>query len=114
MTTIEPSPGCLRWTPGSPTKNPPLDRIFLEAVAKAGFLAFTHQGGLCGGQSEHRAVLVIHRGRGTKWEVVFQENDSDVVTTTTTDLRSMTTTMLTWLRGGSLSVEENSVRAVAG
>jgi len=114
MTTIELSPGCQRWAPGSPTKNPPLDRFFLESVVKAGFLAFTHQGGLCGGQSEHRAVLVIHRGRGTKWEVVFQENDSDVVTTTTTDLSNMTETMLAWLQGGALSADENSMRAVAG
>jgi len=114
MTTIELSPGCQRWTPGSPTKNPPLDGIFLEAAVSAGFLAFTHEGGLCGGQSEHRAVLIIHRGRGTKWEVVFQENDLDVVTTTTTDLRNMTSTMLAWLQGRSLSADENSVHAVAG
>jgi hypothetical protein len=114
MTTIELSPGCQRWVPGSPTKHPPLDKIFLETVIEAGFLAFTHHGGLCGGQSEHRAVLIIHRGRGTRWEVVFQESDLDVVTTTTTDLGNMTTTMLAWLRGRSLSAKENSVRAEAG
>ncbi len=73
----------------------------------AGFLAFTHQGGLCGGQSEHRGVVVIHRGHGTKWEVVFQESDADVVTTTTTDLSRMTKTVLTWLRGGALTADKH-------
>jgi hypothetical protein len=113
MTTIGLSPGCKRWTVGDPTKNPPNDRLFLEALVNAGFLAFTHQGGLFGGQSEQRAVVVIHRGHGIKWEVVFQENDSDVVTTTTTDLNRMTNTMLGWLQGGSLAADEDSVHVHA-
>lgn len=114
METIERSPECRRWTLGDPTKNPPDDRLFLEAMVDAGFVAFTHHGGLCGGRSEHRTIVVIHRGRGTKWEVVFQERDADVVTTTTTDLRRMMTTMLTWLRGGALAADEDSLHALAG
>ena len=102
------------WALGEPTKNPPNDEFFLEAVVKAGFNAFTHHGGLCGGRSGLRATHVIHRGRGKKWEVIFLENDSDVLSTTTTDLGNMTTTILLWLRGAALSAEENSVRAVAG
>ena len=114
MNTIEPSAGCQYWNAGDPTKHPPHDSSFLEAVAKAGFVAFTGPSGLCGGKTENRTVLAIHRGRGVKWEVVFRENDADVVTTTTTDLQGMTSTMLTWLRGGSLAADEDSVHAVAG
>ena len=113
MTTIELSPGCEHWKLGDSTKHPPADSRFLDALARAGFLAFIGPGGLCGGKSESRTVLAIHRGRGTKWEVVFRENDSDAVTTTTTDLADMTITMLAWLRGKSLSAEENSVHAIA-
>ena len=114
MAAIELSPGCRRWEAGNPTTHPPNDRQFLEAVADAGFVAFTGPSGLCGGKSETRTVLVIHRGRGIKWEIVFREGDSDVVTTTTTDLGSMATAIITWLRGGSLSADENSLHAVAG
>ena len=114
MTTRELSPNCDRWVPGDPTKNPPKDKLFLEAVVDAGFVAFTHRGGLFGGQSDHRAVVIVHRGRGKKWEVVFQESDRDVVTTTTSDLERLTTTILSWLRGGALTAEEGSLRIVAG
>jgi hypothetical protein len=114
MTTIALSPGCQRWGTSDATQHPPNDSIFLKAVTEAGFVAFTGPSGLCGGKSEKRTVIAIHRGHGTKWEVVFRENNSDVVTTTTTDLRATTITMLSWLRGGSLSVDENSVHALAG
>ena len=103
-----------RWTPGTPTKYPPADEAFLRAATDAGFEAFTHVGGLFGAQTVRRAVHIIHRGRGQKWEVIFLEHDSDVVTTTTTDLAQMTTTMLSWLSGKSLTAKEDSVRAVAG
>ena len=114
MTTIELSPGCQHWKLGDSTKHPPADSSFLETLTNAGFLAFMGPGGLCGGKAENRTVLAIHRGRGTKWEIVFRENDSDVVTTTTTDLSDMTITMLAWLRGKSLTAAENSVHALAG
>ena len=114
MTTMELSPGCKQWMLAEATMHPPADSSFLEALTKAGFLAFIGPAGLCGGKSENRTVLAIHRGRGTKWEIVFRENDSDVVTTTTTDLLNMTTTMIGWLRGKSLTAEENSVHAIAG
>ena len=114
MTTIELSAGCQRWAPGDSTKHPPLDASFLKAVVEAGFVAFTGPSGLCGGKSQTRTVLVIHRGRGVKWEVVFRENDADVVTTTTTDLDGMANALVSWLHGGSLTADENSVRAVAG
>lgn len=114
MTTMELSPGCNRWNIGDPTKNPPNDKQFLEAVVRAGFLAFTHHGGLFGGQAENRAVVVVHRGGGVKWEVVFQEHEADVVTTTTSDLGRMSSTMLGWLQGSSLAADEDSIRAIAG
>ncbi len=114
MTTIELSSGCQRWVAGSPTKHPPQDSALLGALGDAGFLAFTGPSGLCGGKSENRTVLAIHRGRGTRWEIVFRENDADVVTTTTNDLENMTITMLAWLKGRSLLADENSVHAVAG
>ena len=103
-----------RWVAGTPTKYPPADQSFLQAATDAGFQAFTHVGGLFGAQANHRAVQVIHRGRGRKWEIIFLEHDSDVVTTTTTDLEQMTITMLSWLSGKSLTAKEDSVRAVAG
>ena len=103
-----------RWIAGMPTKHPPLDETFLRAAADAGFNAFTHEGGLFGAQSERRSVQIIHRGRGKKWEVVFLERDADVVTTMTTDLEKMTSTILSWLSGRSLTAKEDSVRAVAG
>jgi len=114
MTTRELFPNCERWVRGNLTKNPPSDKLFLEAVVDAGFFAFTHHGGLFGGQSDHRAVVIIHRGCGKKWEVVFQESDRDVVATTTSDLERLTTTILSWLRGGLLTAAEDSLHAVAG
>ena len=114
MTFIELSPGCKTWQIGDATKHPPADNAFLEALTRAGFQAFTGPSGLCGGKSKSRSTIVIHRGRGTRWEVVFRENETDVITTATTDLASTTMVVLSWLRGGTLSVDENSLRAVAG
>ncbi len=114
MTTLKLPQGCERWTLDDPTKNPPNDRLFLEAVLNAGYVAFTHYGGLCGGQSENRAVVVIHRGRGKKWEISFQEHDVDVVTTTTTNLPQMTSTAISWLEGVALAADVDSVHAIAG
>ncbi len=114
MTIIELPQGCERWTIDDPTKNPPSDQSFLEAVVKSGFLAFTHHGGLCGGQSGNRAVVIIHRGGGRKWEVIFQEHDADVVTTMTTNLQQMTNTSISWLQGAALAADVDSVHAVAG
>jgi hypothetical protein len=103
-----------RWTAGTPTKYSPTDETFLRSAVAAGFDAFVHAGGLFGAKSAHRAVQIIHRGRGKKWEVIFLEHDSDVVTTTTTDLEQMTSTMLSWLYGKALTAKEDSVRAAAG
>ena len=114
MTTIDLSPGCERWQIGDATKHPPADNAFLEAVVQAGFLAFVGPSGLCGAKSQRRSAVVVHRGRGAKWEVVFRENETDVVTTTTTDLANMTTAVLSWLRGGALAAKENSLHAVVG
>jgi hypothetical protein len=94
--------------------HPPADRAFLEAVSHAGFMAFTGPGGLCGAKSSFRSVILIHRGRGTKWEMVFREHESDVVTTMSTDLAKMTATVLSWLRGAALFANEDSLRAKAG
>jgi hypothetical protein len=114
MTTIELSPGCHRWQIGDATKHPPADAVFLQAIAQAGFFVFIGPSGLCGAKSERRSTIAIHRGSGTKWEVVFRENETDVVTTTTTDLATMTAAVISWLRGRALSVDENSLHAVAG
>jgi len=103
-----------RWIVGTPTKYSPTDESFLRTATDAGFEAFTHVGGLFGAQSDHRAVQIIHRGRGKKWEVIFLEQDTDVVTTTTTDLEQMTSTILSWLSGRALTAKEDSVRSVAG
>ena len=114
MTSSELATGCERWQLGDNTKHPPIDKAFLEAITQAGFIAFTGPSGLCGGKSENRTVVIVHRSRGTKWEVVFRESDLDILTTTTTDLGSTTTAVLSWLRGGVLAAEENSVHSVAG
>lgn len=103
-----------RWTQGVPTKYSPADETFLQKAVDAGFDAYTHDGGLFGAKSAHRSVQIIHRGRGRKWEVIFLERESDVVTTMTTDLEQMTSTILSWLSGRSLTAKEDSVRAVAG
>ena len=102
------------WTRGMPTKYSPSDERFLRVATDAGFDAFTHKGGLFGAQSAQRSVQVIHRGRGQKWEVIFLERESDVVTTMTTNLEEMTSTILSWLSGRSLTANEDSVHAVAG
>lgn len=94
--------------------HPPQDAAFLEAVAEAGFVAFTGPSGLCGGKSDTRSIVAIHRGQGRKWELVFRESESDIVTTTTTDLGDATDAVLSWLRGKSLAVDENALHAVAG
>jgi hypothetical protein len=103
-----------RWNAGMATRHAPTDTSFLQAATNAGYEAFTHSGGLFGAQAGHRAVQIIHRGRGRKWEVIFVEHDSDVLTTTSTDLPQMTPTILSWLSGKALTAKEDSVRAVAG
>jgi hypothetical protein len=103
-----------QWTAAVQTKYAPIDSTFLQAATDAGFYAFTHLGGLFGAQSGQRAVHVIHRGMGKRWEVIFVENGADVVTTTTTNLNEMTSTMLNWLRGRVLMAKEDSVYSVAG
>jgi hypothetical protein len=114
MTTIQLSPGCKHWQIGDATQHPPQDATFLKSVTQAGFVAFTGPSGLCGGKSETRSLVAINRGRGTKWELVFRENETDVVTTTTTDLADSTGAILSWLRGKTLAVDENALHAVAG
>lgn len=111
MATIELSNGCQTWTPEKNTKHPPHDLVLLKAISNAGFVPFTGPGGLCGGKSDSRAVLAIHRGGGAKWEVVFQEHDHDVITTTTHDLGRMAPVLLSWLSGGALLANEDSVYA---
>jgi hypothetical protein len=114
MSASDLSPGCTAWRIGDATMHPPADRAFLEAVYRSGFLAFTGPSGLCGAKSAFRSVVLVHRGRGTRWEIVFREQESDVVTTTTTDLAKTTATALSWLRGGALFANEDSLHAKAG
>ena len=113
MTTIQLSPECSPWHFGDETMHPPADREFLEALAR-GLLHVHRPERLVRRKSAHRSAIAIHRGRGKKWELVFREHESDVVTTTTTDLPGTSATVLSWLRGGALSADENSLRAVAG
>jgi len=112
MTTIELSPECLTWQVGDATKHPPVDCVLLEAISRAGFLAFTGPSGLCGGKSEKRSIVIVHRGRGVRWVVVFREDEADVVTTT--DLSHTTAAVLSWLNGKGLSADENSLHTIAG
>jgi hypothetical protein len=114
MPTIQLSPNCKHWQIGDATRHPPQDAALLKAVAQAGFVAFTGPSGLCGGKSETRSLVAVHRGLGKEWELVFRENDSDVVTTTTTDLAEATNAVLSWLRGKTLAVDENALHAFAG
>ena len=113
MSTIELSPGCNRWHKGDATKHGPSDADFLAALVDAGFVAFTGPSGLCGGKSETRSVVVIHRGGGMKWEVVFREHDTDMVTAMTTNLPAATAFSLTWLRGEALALGEGSLHSIA-
>ena len=114
MITIQLSPGCTRWQVGDRTQHPPEDATLLKAVTEAGFVAFTGPSGLCGGKSETRSLVAIHRGQGRKWELVFRENEADIVTTRTTDLADATDAILTWLCGKMLDVDENAIHAAAG
>lgn len=114
MTTIELSPGCEKWQVGDATKHPPVDAAFLDSLTQAGFTAFIGPGGMCGGKTETRSAIAIHRGRGTKWELIFRENEADVVTTMTTDLGKATASVLAWLQGRALAVDADSLHAIAG
>ena len=111
MTTTLTSSGCDRWQAGDPTKHPPLDAEFLSKLLESGFSVFTGPSGLFAGRSESRTVVVIHRGRGVRWEMIFRENDTDMVTTTTNNLPTATESAVAWLRGGALSAETDSLRA---
>ena len=113
MNAIQLSPGCSRWRTGDSTKHPPVDAELLDSLVRAGFLAFTGPSGLFGGKSETRTVVVIHRGRGIRWELFFGEHETDMVTTTTTNLAAATEIVLAWLRGEALSVAEDSLHAIA-
>ena len=113
MATINFSPGCHPWNPGDPTTHPPIDATFLEAIAKQGYVPFTGPAGMFGGKSETRSIVVIHRGRGKKWELIFREQDHDVVSTMTTDLPKATSSVLAWLNGKPLLVEPDSLREAA-
>lgn len=106
--------GCSAWHIDDPTKNPPVDRVFLETLTQAGYLTFIHEYGLCGGTSGSRSAILIHRGMLRRWEIGFQENDRDavIIITMTRDLTEMTTTVLKWLAGGWLEVDDGALRGV--
>jgi hypothetical protein len=111
MSTIELSAGCNRWYKGDATWHA-AQNDFLTALADAGFVAFTGPSGLCGGKSETRSVVVIHRGGGKKWEVVFREHETDLVTAKTTNLPAVTAFSLMWLHGEPLALGEDSLHSV--
>jgi len=113
MAPIQFSSGCKPWNSGETTIHPPVDVTFLEAVAEAGYVPYTGPAGMFGGKTETRSIVVIHRGRGKKWELIFREHEHDVVTTMTTDLTKATSSVLAWLNGKPLSVEPDSLREAA-
>ncbi len=93
---IEIRPPCSHWEPGDSTAFPPDDAAFLRQVVESGFVAFTGPSGLFG-RSETGAVVVIHRGRGRNWEVVFREADADVFATVTSALSIAGRLAISWL-----------------
>lgn len=111
---IELAPNCTLWTPENETHHPIMDRLLLESLNAVGFVTFTGPSGLCGGKSEQRTALAIHRGRRIRWEVVFREHDTDIVSTTTNNLELLIPAALAWLNGRALIAAENSLYAVAG
>jgi hypothetical protein len=90
-------PPCSRWEPGDSTSFPPDDVEFLRQIVEGGFVAFTGPSGLFGGKTEGRTVVVIHRGRGRKWEVVFREAELDVFITTISGLSKAVKSAISWL-----------------
>ena len=106
--------GCERWIPGTKTLHPPNDQRFLESIMEAGYLAYTddHGGGLIGGRSRDRRVVLIYRGhrpRGGPWEISFYVENMEVLNTVTCDLEKLIPTFLQWLDGKPLYAHNECV-----
>ena len=92
---------CTWWKRGDPTLNPPEDQEFLSEMAKE-FATYIGSMGLVGAKTQTRDVIVIHRGRGRRWELTLAENKADVHVTLLTLLPARASAAIAWLRGEPL------------
>lgn len=92
------------WTIGDPTKFGEKDQIFLSTMIEEGFSAFTGPSGMFGAETDIRDFVVIHRGRGRRWEIFLREKKKDIGAEITTDLSQATELATAWLNG--IEIEE--------
>ena len=84
------------------TPNPPEDVEFLRKMAMAGFATYIGSMGLIGAKAENRYVVVIHRGRGRRWEITLGEDEIDTYITKLTRLPERSKAAIAWLSGETL------------
>lgn len=94
---MHPPQNCQWWSPGDWTRNPPEDKAFLSRLAAGGFRTFVAEGGLCGALVGNRAVDVIHRGFGRRWEIGFIHDDEQVYSEIVISLPSHADAAVSWL-----------------
>lgn len=99
--------GCEWWTIGQPTETPPEDELFLRLLTESGISPYTAEGGFLGAKRGHRGVTVIHRGRGRRWHLSFNEDQKDQLEVHVVLLPSKAGVAIEWLNGASLE----SIRA---
>jgi hypothetical protein len=84
--------------------------LFLRKLAEAGFATYVGPIGLMCAKNGTRSVIVIHRGRGIRWEITFREDEFDRDITISTGLPERALAGIAWLRGEPLE----TVRALLG
>jgi hypothetical protein len=97
-----PPAGCVWWRPGSVTINPPEDELFLRKLSEAGFATYVGPLGLVGAKNGTRSIVVIHRGRGRRWEITLRDDEFDRYVTNSTKLPDRALAGIAWLCGEPL------------
>lgn len=98
-----------RWSPANEASLLSGQEECLTDFHSAGFVPFTGPAYSIGARSNTRSVLIIHRGRGRRWEIVFsdliEEPDSpssEVASCFTDDLVATKNAAIRWLRSETI------------
>ena len=98
-----------RWAPGNEVSLISGQEECLTEFHSAGFVPFTGPAYSIGARSSTRSVLIIHRGRSRRWEIVFsqliEESDSpssEVASCFTDDLVATKNAAIRWLRNEAI------------
>lgn len=97
-------PNCEVWTPE--LKSDALSDAqltCLNAFRNAGFVPFIHRHDVfIGAGNENRTVVIVHRGSGRRWEVVFNKALNEVAACHTVSLSACKDAGIIWLSGRTI------------